>query len=364
MAQWAPLYSHHLRTSFTKFGDFSFSFRDTTKSTAKPEAASRASASSSLARRSASSASRIFRSNSASSTASLASEFRASEYVDAMPKLWDDWPGISEACATNCSPSKKTAVLEVLRGAISSKLGSSSGVSSFFILSFHTLTMSSPHMSFRAATTIAKSLPVSPQTMLGPIEMPSFNFSSKPRTPLPLSKDCDTPAAALGNSSMSVPVSCKSSIVPSGSNSSLTRRTAAMKRRLSGSDTEHAGSLRAIVTSPNFFCSPDPMPKNFILPGFEHNAKMRRCNSSTSSRCSCGRSAASNTRCVIKSKYSRPFDPVYVNSPLGATQSSIRPSAEGRPPNGAAVTNTAFSVQCRAKWLSQAALYADCTEEE
>eukprot|EP00444_Apocalathium_aciculiferum_P020868 CAMPEP_0183477244 /NCGR_PEP_ID=MMETSP0370-20130417/167898_1 /TAXON_ID=268820 /ORGANISM="Peridinium aciculiferum, Strain PAER-2" /LENGTH=43 /DNA_ID= /DNA_START= /DNA_END= /DNA_ORIENTATION= len=43
--------------------------------------------------------------------------------------------------------------------------------------------MSSPHMSFSAAITIAKSLLVSPQTMLGPIEMPSFNFSSKPRTP-------------------------------------------------------------------------------------------------------------------------------------------------------------------------------------
>mmetsp|Transcript_54003 Transcript_54003/g.115317 ORF Transcript_54003/g.115317 Transcript_54003/m.115317 type:complete len:207 (-) Transcript_54003:2055-2675(-) len=203
------------------------------------------------------------------------------------------------------------------------------------------------------------SLLVSPHTMFGPSGMPNWSLFSRPAMPQPLSKDPPPLALERGNISMSVPVSCKSKRVPSGSSSSLICRTAVMKRRLSGSGTVPAGSFLAIVTSPNLRCSPEPIPRNFMLPGWAQSAKMRLCSSSMSSLCSWGRSAASSTRWVLRSKYSRPFEPVYVNSPRGATESSIRPSAEGRPPKGAAVTNRAFSVQCLAKWLNQAALYAD-----
>mmetsp|Transcript_60042 Transcript_60042/g.161776 ORF Transcript_60042/g.161776 Transcript_60042/m.161776 type:complete len:296 (-) Transcript_60042:81-968(-) len=295
MAHWAPLISHHLRTVSANFGDLSCSFGETTKSTAKLAAASRASrsSSSSLSLRSASS--RNLRSNSSSASSPVSDGVRPAESAAKLkpaPRL----------------PSNKPNAAELTRPRSSSKGSRSSiGSSSFFILSFQTLTMSSPHISFNVETTMKMSLPVSPQTMLGPNGMPKESFSSRPSTPLPLSNSLP---AALGKSSMSVPVSCMSSVVPSGSSSSLTALTAAMKRRLSGSGTVPAGSLRAMVTSPNLRCNPEPMPKNFMLPGCEHSAKMRRCNSSTSSRCSWGRSAASTTRCVFKSKYSRPFEPV------------------------------------------------------
>mmetsp|Transcript_21336 Transcript_21336/g.60435 ORF Transcript_21336/g.60435 Transcript_21336/m.60435 type:complete len:226 (+) Transcript_21336:508-1185(+) len=218
-------------------------------------------------------------------------------------------------------------------------------------------TMWSPHISLSAATIMGTSLPVSPQIRLGPSATWRFSFWSKQTTPLPLSKE--RPPTTRGKISMSVPVSWRSSSVPSGSSSSLIRRTAAMKRRLSGSATVLAGSFRAMVTSPNFLWSPEPMPRNFVFPGSRQSARSRRCNSSTNSRWSCGSSSACSTRCVAWLKYSRPFEPVYVNSPRGATQSSISPSALGRPPSGAAVMKTALSVQWRAKWLSHAALYAD-----
>mmetsp|Transcript_122608 Transcript_122608/g.341699 ORF Transcript_122608/g.341699 Transcript_122608/m.341699 type:complete len:202 (-) Transcript_122608:521-1126(-) len=198
------------------------------------------------------------------------------------------------------------------------------------------------------------SLSVSPQTRFGPSATCRFSFLSKHVTPQPLSKL--RPPTARGKISMSVPVSCKCSVVPSGSSSSLMRLTAAMKRRLSGSGTVLAGSLRAMVTSPNFRWSPEPMPRNLVLPGSRQSASSRRCSSSTSSRWSCGSSSASSTRCVAGLKYSRPFEPVYVKTPRGATESSMSPSALGRPPSGAAVMKTALSVQFRAKWLSHAAL--------
>mmetsp|Transcript_65902 Transcript_65902/g.137602 ORF Transcript_65902/g.137602 Transcript_65902/m.137602 type:complete len:327 (-) Transcript_65902:392-1372(-) len=326
MAHCAPLNSHHLRTVSASFGFFSCSLGETTKSTARLAPAAWASSSSSSSFRSLSASSRARRSSSSASSP-------ASEGAMLIP------PAMPLVAATSSIPNGNCVGP---RAGSSRSSRSSWASSSRFMRSFQTFTISSPHISFRAAITMETSLPVSPQTMLGPRGIPNCSFSSRPRTPEPLSK---ARPEARGKSSMSVPVSCMSSMVPSGSSSSLTCRTAAMNLRLSGSGTVPAGSLRAIVTSPNFRCNPEPIPKNFILPGCEQRARIRRCNSSTNSRCSCCRSAASTTRCVFKSKYSRPFDPVYVNSPRGATQSSIKPSADGRPPSGAAVTKTACSTQ-------------------
>mmetsp|Transcript_71174 Transcript_71174/g.208904 ORF Transcript_71174/g.208904 Transcript_71174/m.208904 type:complete len:265 (+) Transcript_71174:332-1126(+) len=263
--RFAPLRSHHLLSSSQSLGDLSCCRGSMTKMTASFAPASRASCSSS--------SSRARRSLSSRSLCSISSSVSS-------------WGGASS------SGSEKL-----------------SGSSCLRILSCHMSTSLSPHMSRSTETTMGMSLPVSPQTTFGPSAQLSFSFSSRHSTPMPLSKE-GFPPTMRGKISMSVPVSCMSRRVPSGSSSSLTRRTSPMKRRLSGSATVPAGSFRAMVISPNFRCSPEPMPRNFALPGSWPRARMRRCSSSTSSRCSCGSSSASSTRCDAGSKYSRPLEPV------------------------------------------------------
>mmetsp|Transcript_56781 Transcript_56781/g.182415 ORF Transcript_56781/g.182415 Transcript_56781/m.182415 type:complete len:269 (-) Transcript_56781:2868-3674(-) len=268
MVQWAPLSVHHWRTFSANFGVRLCCSADTTNNTASFAPASRAtrSSSSSRAMRSASS-------------------------------FWRCSSSSAESSATGSSS-----------GGRSASRVSGSGSSCRRMRSCQTSTMRSPHIKRKVATIMGTSLPVSPHTRLGPSATCNCSLQSRHLTPLPLSKE--RPPIARGKSSMSVPVSCRSSSVPSGSSSSFTRRTAAIKRRLSGSGTVPAGSLRAIVTSPNFRCSPEPMPRNFMFPGNMQSAMMRRCSSSTSSRWAWGSSSASSTRCVAWLKYSRPLEPV------------------------------------------------------